>query len=167
MPLDAEHVEAPATFRHCFPPDAFDCWFYSSPFSLSVLENHKETPRCSCKSCQCDSSRIEHMVPSSGTNKDIATFSAVASFLLPAWPPLAWVRWDSVHAWLARCESPGPASWPSSHSQGAPWRVRPGLGSGGCEINMEASRPVGVTQSLLYPTRPGFSKSGLFTSCVT
>lgn len=85
--LHAEHASASTTFQRCFPSDALDCWFYSSPFSLSVLENHKETPRCSWKSCQHDSNRLEHMAPSSRTNKDVATSSSVASLPLPAWPP--------------------------------------------------------------------------------
>lgn len=37
-------------------------WFYSSPFSLSVLENHKETPGCSWNSRRCDSGGIEHPI---------------------------------------------------------------------------------------------------------
>lgn len=115
------HTQTAASLPHCLPSDAFDCWFYSSPFSLSVLENHKETPRCSWNSCQRDSSRIEHMALSFHTNKDIATFSALASFLLPAWAPhLAQVRGGSVCAWLATHESPGLAGSPSSHPEGAP-----------------------------------------------
>lgn len=66
------------------------------------------------------------MAPSYHTNKDVATFSAVASasFLLPAWAShLAQVRADSVHAWLAKHESPELAGSSNSH----PHRV-PGAG---------------------------------------
>lgn len=60
---------------------ASHCWFSSSPFSLSVLENHKETPCCSWNSCRCDSGGIEHMELCPYTTRDVATFSSVASFL--------------------------------------------------------------------------------------
>lgn len=80
--------------------------FHSSPFSLSVLENHKETPHCSWNSCQRDSSRIEHMALGSHTNKDIATFSWRASSLLPAWAPHPGKR-GSLCAWLAALSPTG------------------------------------------------------------
>lgn len=58
------------------------------------------------------------------TNKDVATFSAAASFVLPAWAShLAQVRGDSVHARLAKHESPELAGSSNSH----PHRV-PGAG---------------------------------------
>lgn len=41
------------------------------------------------------------MALGSHTNKDVATFSSVASFLLPAWAPhLAQAREGSLRAWL-------------------------------------------------------------------
>lgn len=64
------------------------------------------------------------MAPSYHTNKDVATFSAAASFVLPAWAShLAQVRGDGVRAWLAEHESPAPAGSSNSH----PHRV-PGAG---------------------------------------
>ena len=138
--LHAEHASASTTFQRCFPSDAFDCWFYSSPFSLSVLENHKETPRCSWKSCQHDSNRLEHMAPSSRTNKDVATSSSVASLLLPALAPPATLPQREVAACVP--------SWPSSHPHGAPWWVHSGLGGAGREINMDVSCPGGISPSI-------------------
>lgn len=127
--------------RHCFPSDAVDCWFYSSPFSLSVSENHKETPRCSWNCCQRDSSRIEHMALSSHTNKDVATFSAMASFLLPAWAPhLAQVREGSVHAWL-------------THPLLTRKR-RQGLSGVSCELNMEVRLASGNNPDTYHILRP-------------
>lgn len=158
QPSEARRTQASATFRHCFPSDAFDCWFYSSPFSLSVLENHKETPRCSWNSCQRDSSRIERTAPSFHTNRGVATSSAAPSFCQPGLPGEGGI----VRAWLATHESPGLAGSPSSHPRGAP-----GVACGmGCKINTEVRWPSGNnpdTHCLLIPTHPQFSKPGLFS----
>lgn len=81
---DVRHAAASVTF----PYHASHGWFSSSPFSLSVLENHKETPCCSWNSCQRDSSGIEHMEPSVSLHKQRCCYFQLSGLLsLPAWVP--------------------------------------------------------------------------------
>lgn len=83
------------------------------------------------------------MALSSHTNKDVATFSAMASFLLPAWAPyLVQVRGGSVHAWL-------------THPLLTRKR-RQGLGGVGCELNTEVRLTSGSnpdTHHILIPSQ--------------
>lgn len=82
---DVRHAGASVTF----PYHAFRGWFPSSPFSLSVLENHKETPCCSWNSCQRDSSGIEHMEPCPLHKQRCCYFQLNGLLSLPAWVLLA------------------------------------------------------------------------------
>lgn len=88
------------------------------------------------------------MALNSHTNKDVATFSAMASFLLPAWAPyLVQVRGGSVHAWL-------------THPLLTRKR-RQGLGGVGCELNTEVRLTSGSNPDTTssYPLSSGASPS--------